>query len=82
MRVISLCDRERKKEAAMLMQLETLTADAALRGMRSPRARGSRERPEVRDADAMLAAARRILSTTRIAFADSERPARASVKAS
>jgi hypothetical protein len=52
----------------MHMQLETLTADAALREARAMRAR--RQHAEAREADLMLAAARRIVATTRAAFAD------------
>jgi hypothetical protein len=60
----------------MHLQLETLTADAALRSARSPRARVYRHHPEDREAAAMLAAARRIVATTRVAFADAGREAR------
>jgi hypothetical protein len=65
----------------MHLQPETLTADAALRDARAVRARAYREHPEIREADAMLAAARRVVATTRAAFAETGREARAPARA-
>jgi hypothetical protein len=69
------------EEDAMHLELETLPADAALRSARAPRTRAYRDRREVREADAMLAAARRVVTTTRAAFADAGREARAPARA-